>query len=400
MLSMLTISREMLSDALPELSSSRIKSLSTYDLICQTNLLVYPSAGVPVYTPFGQRVFDKMSQVIHSSAQRHGLSKLSLPVLQAAQLFERSGRYEDFGDGIYRTHNNSYILSPTSEEQIISFLSKRIRSYRSLPLHLYQIKPLFRNNQAHGVTRNKEFITFESYSFHINKENLIADFKLYDDLFKSILDTFKIDYFKHNKYEESHYIDYLFETKNGEYNVPKSKPQLDQQCDLNSTVRASSICMGMIVKPSISETFRLRVDTAHSGLQSLHVGTFGLGLLRAITAIVEQKRDEYGLRLPPCLQPYAAVFIPESIKHAVHYNEFLSFALTRGDIVVDNRKCDRVYKIRYAFFIGVERVIYITRSNGVLTYHVVYRSGESEEFSNLTSLNTALSEGATASVFA
>lgn len=389
---MIQILDEILTDSLPLLKQERIKSLSNYQLVREANILDYPIGGIPIYTPYGHKVFEKLRTLLRKKASKYGLTELLLSILQLQELFQKSNRYDVFKDDIYATHKkNTYILSPTSEEQIIDFLSRRIRSYRALPLYLYQIRQLFRNNSAHGITRNKEFIVFESYSFHSDKNSLIEAFTLYDDFFKEVLMELGITYFNNAKSEEKNYIDYLFLTQDGEYKFSNEVlNKLITNYDGRLT-RASSLCMGMTVDQSIAKRLNFHINSHDSNLGDIYIGTFGFGFIRALSAIVEQQRDEKGIKLPSCLQPYSAIFIPEKHDSLDCYESLFTFFDERGDVIVDNRKCDRRYKINSAFFMGVSKVMYSKQDplNGV-KYFVLNRTGILNECNSIEQLNKLL----------
>lgn len=388
---MMSILGEMLTNDLPLLHHEHIKNLNIYQLFCKANILAYPSSGIPIYTPYGLKIFQKLEHLLRKIAKKYGFTELLLSVLQSRDLFHKSGRYDIFKEDILSTlEKKNYILSPTSEEQIASFLSTRIRSYRALPLHLYQIRQFFRNNNAHGVTRNKEFIVFDSYSLHASKESLREAFLLYDSFFKEVLSQLNIIFFINTKSEERNYIEYLFLTQDGEYKLPK-KLLIEQLPNYNGKIsKASSICMGMIVDPIVSQSFNFKVDKTPTHSEKVYIGAFGFGLIRALTAIIEQQRDDKGINLPTCLQPYSAIFIPENNGDLSHHEKLLSFFEERGDIVIDDRKCGRNYKINYAFFIGVTKIIYTDTLPNYTKYHILHRSGKADECDNLEKLNQIL----------
>ncbi len=142
----------------------------SHQLMLRAGLIRRVAAGVYAYLPLGQRVIHKVSQLIREEMNRAGGQELLLPALQPAELWQESGRWELMGKEMMRLqdrHARDFCLGPTHEEVITDLVRREIRSYRQLPLTLYQIQTKFRDEirPRFGLMRGREFIMKDAYSF-------------------------------------------------------------------------------------------------------------------------------------------------------------------------------------------------------------------------------------------
>jgi prolyl-tRNA synthetase len=158
----------------------------SHQLMLRAGLIRRVAAGVYSYLPLGQRVIQKVSQIIREEMNRAGGQELLLPALQPAELWQESGRWELMGKEMMRLqdrHERDFCLGPTHEEVITDLVRREIRSYRQLPLNLYQIQTKFRDEirPRFGLMRGREFIMKDAYSF--DRDDAGADLsyrKMYD----------------------------------------------------------------------------------------------------------------------------------------------------------------------------------------------------------------------------
>jgi prolyl-tRNA synthetase len=158
----------------------------SHQLMLRAGLIRRVAAGVYSYLPLGQRVIHKVSQIIREEMNRAGGQELLLPALQPAELWQESGRWELMGKEMMRLqdrHERDFCLGPTHEEVITDLVRREIRSYRQLPLNLYQIQTKFRDEirPRFGLMRGREFIMKDAYSF--DRDDAGADLsyrKMYD----------------------------------------------------------------------------------------------------------------------------------------------------------------------------------------------------------------------------
>ena len=132
------------------------------------------AAGIYNWMPMGLRVQRKVEQIVREEMARAGALELSMPVVQPAELWEESGRWELYGPELCRLedrHQRQFCLGPTHEEVITQIARGEIKSYKQLPVNLFQIQTKFRDEirPRFGVMRSREFVMKDGYSFHIDQ---------------------------------------------------------------------------------------------------------------------------------------------------------------------------------------------------------------------------------------
>src|SRR5262245_22140988 len=142
----------------------------SHQLMLRAGLIRRVASGIYSYLPLGHRVLQKVSQIIREEMNRAGAQELLLPAMQPAELWQESGRWELMGKEMMRLkdrHERDFCLGPTHEEVITDLVRREIRSYRQLPLMLYQIQTKFRDEirPRFGLMRGREFVMKDAYSF-------------------------------------------------------------------------------------------------------------------------------------------------------------------------------------------------------------------------------------------
>ena len=149
----------------------------SHQLMSRAGLIRRVAAGIYSWMPLGLRVLRKVEHIVREEMNRVGALELSMPIVQPAELWQESGRWEQYGPELCRfrdRHERDFCLGPTHEE-IITFLSRNeIKSYKQLPLNFYQIQTKFRDEirPRFGIMRSREFIMKDAYSFHIDHASL------------------------------------------------------------------------------------------------------------------------------------------------------------------------------------------------------------------------------------
>ena len=150
------------------------------------------SAGIYSWLPFGFRVLKKIERIVREEQNRSGAQELLMPTIQSADLWRRSGRYEDYGKEMLRIqdrHDRDMLYGPTNEELITEIFAASVRSYRDLPQNLYHIQWKFRDEvrPRFGVMRGREFYMKDAYSFDLDAE---AGRIAYNKMFVAYLRTY------------------------------------------------------------------------------------------------------------------------------------------------------------------------------------------------------------------
>src|SRR5688572_1262407 len=144
------------------------------------------AAGIYSFLPLGWRVVQKIARIVREEMNRAGASEVFLPAVLPAELWQESGRWQQYGDTLLRLKDRkgaSFVIGPTHEEAIIDLVRGDVRSYRQLPLNLYQIQTKFRDElrPRAGLMRGREFIMKDAYSFHASEPDAKREYQnMYD----------------------------------------------------------------------------------------------------------------------------------------------------------------------------------------------------------------------------
>ena len=158
--------------------------IASHRLLLRAGMIRKTASGVYTFLPLGYRVLSKIEAIVREEMNAIGAQEIMMPALQPAELWHESGRWDDYGPELMRLvdrHDHGFCLGPTHEELITSLVRHELRSYKQLPLSLYQIQVKFRDEirPRFGLLRSREFIMKDAYSFHASQESLQ---KTYDDM--------------------------------------------------------------------------------------------------------------------------------------------------------------------------------------------------------------------------
>ncbi|OAS83302.1 MULTISPECIES: proline--tRNA ligase [Metabacillus] len=166
--------------------------VKSHQLMLRAGFTRQNTSGVYSYLPLAHKVLKKIEQIVREEMNNAGASELLMPALQQAELWQESGRWYSYGPELMRLkdrHNREFALGATHEEMITSLVRDEIKSYKRLPLSLYQIQTKFRDEKRprFGVLRGREFIMKDAYSFHATHESLdevyVKMFTAYQNIF-------------------------------------------------------------------------------------------------------------------------------------------------------------------------------------------------------------------------
>jgi prolyl-tRNA synthetase len=149
------------------------------------------AAGLYTWLPLGLRVLRKVEGVVREEMNASGAQEVSMPVVQPAELWQESGRWEQYGPELLRIqdrHQRDFCLGPTHEEVITSLVRDEIKSYKQLPLNLYQIQTKVRDEirPRFGIMRSREFLMKDAYSFHVDQSSLEDTYQVMFDAYTNI----------------------------------------------------------------------------------------------------------------------------------------------------------------------------------------------------------------------
>ncbi len=171
----------------------------SHQLLLRAGYIRQVTSGVYTYLPLGHRVIQNIEKIIREEHEKYDIVELMMPILLPADLWRRSGRYETYGPELFRLqdrHERDSILGPTHEETFTEILKGEVKSYKRLPLHLYQIQTKFRDEKRprFGLLRTREFIMKDAYSFDVDEEGLDVSYQTFDEMYTKIFDRMGLTY--------------------------------------------------------------------------------------------------------------------------------------------------------------------------------------------------------------
>ncbi len=173
--------------------------IPSHQLMLRAGLIRKLASGLYVWLPLGLRVLRKVERIVREEMDRSGALELSMPVVQPAELWQESGRWEQYGPELLRfhdRHNREFCLGPTHEEIITDLARNQLKSYRQLPVNFYQIQTKFRDEirPRFGVMRAREFLMKDAYSFHTDQESLQQTYDLMHATYSRIFSRCGLDF--------------------------------------------------------------------------------------------------------------------------------------------------------------------------------------------------------------
>ena len=156
-------------------------------------------SGLYNFLPLGKRVLDNVRQVVKEELDKAGCQEVDLAFVTPAALWEESGRFEKYGKELLRfkdRKSNDFVLGPTHEEMMVNLVRQTVKSYKQLPINLYQIKTKFRDEirPRFGLMRGREFLMKDGYSFAADEEGMKADFAVMEQAYSRIFERLGLDY--------------------------------------------------------------------------------------------------------------------------------------------------------------------------------------------------------------
>lgn len=171
----------------------------SHQLMLRAGLIKRIAAGIYTWMPLGLKVVRNVERVVREEMENAGAVELSMPVVQPAELWEESGRWEQYGPELCRLkdrHDRDFCLGPTHEEVITDLAKTEIKSYKRLPVNFFQIQTKFRDEirPRFGVMRSREFVMKDAYSFHENQASLEETYWRMHEAYSTIFDRLGLDY--------------------------------------------------------------------------------------------------------------------------------------------------------------------------------------------------------------
>jgi len=171
----------------------------SHKLMMRAGMIKKLGAGIYTLMPMGLRVVKKVEAIVREEMNRAGAVELAMPVVQPAELWQETGRFEKMGPELLRIkdrHGHDFVIQPTSEEVVTDMARQEIRSYKQLPKNFYQIQTKFRDERRprFGLMRGREFIMKDAYSFDRDPASAKASYQIMTAAYRRIFDRFGLTY--------------------------------------------------------------------------------------------------------------------------------------------------------------------------------------------------------------
>ena len=171
----------------------------SHQLMLRAGMIRRLAGGLYTWLPMGLRVLRKVERIVREEMDRSGAQEVLMPAIQPAELWQESGRWEEYGDELLRLkdrHERDFCYGPTHEEVITDIARNELKSYRDLPANFYQIQTKFRDERRprFGVMRSREFLMKDAYSFHASPESLNETYDLMVETYSAIFRRLGLDF--------------------------------------------------------------------------------------------------------------------------------------------------------------------------------------------------------------
>jgi prolyl-tRNA synthetase len=330
----------------------------SHQLMLRAGMIRQEAAGIYAWLPLGLRVLKKIEQVVREEMNRAGAVEILMPTLQLADLWRESGRYDDYGEEMLRIkdrHERDLLYGPTAEEVVTDIFRSYVKSYKDLPLNLYNIQWKFRDERRprFGVMRGREFLMKDAYSFDVDEASARA---AYNRMFLAYLNVYARLGLKAIPVRAdtgpiggdlSHEFIILAETGESEVFAHRDlvemgapgpdidwrgdlQPLVDQRTalyaasdemhdqarfeaeapeDKRMTARGIEVGHIFYFGEKYSKPMGAKVAGPDGKDTPVHMGSYGVGVSRLVAAIIEASHDDAGIIWPDSVAPFGVAVV-------------------------------------------------------------------------------------------
>ena len=362
----------------------------SHQLMLRAGMIRKVSSGIYTWLPLGLKVLRKIENIVRDEMDQSGAQEVLMPMVHPKELWEETKRWEKMGPELLRfkdRHDRDFCLGPTHEEVITDLVRNNVKSYKELPLNIYQIQTKFRDEirPRYGVMRGREFLMKDSYSFNIDEASLQETYLLMRNTYKKILERIGLEYkivkadsgaIGGDASEEFHVL-----AENGEDTIAISDASefaINTELLLNEGEDISTLegkpspdGNGVIeIKKGIevghifqlgkiyTELMKVNVLNQEGRAVDLFMGCYGIGVSRLVAAAIEQNNDDKGIIWPEAIAPYEVNIVaigyakePQIAEAANNLSEQLQ--AMGYEVIVDDRKDGYGTKMKDAELIGI-----------------------------------------------
>lgn len=269
----------------------------SHQLMLRAGMIRKLASGLYVWLPTGLRVLKKVENIVREEMVNAGAIEISMPVVQPADLWQESGRWEQYGPELLRFVDRGerpFVLGPTHEEVITDLIRNEISSYKQLPLNLFQIQTKFRDEvrPRFGVMRAREFLMKDAYSFHTSQESLQetydAMYQAYSKIFTRIGLDFRAVQADTGSIGGSASHEFQVLAQSGEDDIVFSTDS-----DFAANIELAEAVAPAITRPAPEETLRL-LDTPNAKTIAALVEQFNLSIEKSVKTLIVHAAEESG----------------------------------------------------------------------------------------------------------
>jgi len=362
----------------------------SHQLMLRAGMIRKVSSGIYTWLPLGLKVLRKIENIVREEMDLSGAQEVLMPMVQPKELWEETNRWEKMGPELLRIkdrHERDFCLGPTHEEVITDLIRNNVKSYKELPLNIYQIQTKFRDEirPRYGIMRGREFLMKDSYSFNINEESLQETYIEMRNTYKKILERIGLEYkivkadsgaIGGDASEEFHVL-----AENGEDTIAVSDasefaintdlllgdgddvsslegqpfPGGDGVIEIKKGIEVGHIFqLGKVY----TEAMKVNVSNQEGRSVDLCMGCYGIGVSRLVAAAIEQNHDEKGIIWPEAITPFeiniVAIGYTKEPKIAAAANNLYEKLSSMGyEVILDDRKDGYGTKMKDAELIGI-----------------------------------------------
>ena len=314
----------------------------SHKLMLRAGMIRQLAAGIYTWLPLGYRVLKKVEAVIREEMNNSGAQEILMPAIQPAELWRESERWDQYGPELLRIndrHKREFCFGPTHEEVITDLVRREVRSYKQLPLILYQIQTKFRDEirPRFGIMRSREFLMKDAYSFHLNDQSLEETYEKMYSTYTKIFNRLGLNFraviadsgnIGGDKSHEFHVLaesgeDQIVFSKNSDYASNLERALIDLGEEAHKLESARGIEVGHIFQlgKKYSKCMKTNCLDEHGKSVTLTMGCYGIGVSRIVAAAIEQNNDEKGIIWPIAMAPYQLALIPVNMHKSVRLRE-------------------------------------------------------------------------------
>ena len=372
--------------------------LISHKLMVRSGMIKKTAAGIYSWLPIGLKVLKKVEEIVRKNLNNFDAEEILMPMVQPAELWKESGRYGEYGKELLKfddRSNRGFVLGPTHEEIICEIFRSHPKSYKDLPVNLYQIQTKFRDEirPRFGVMRSREFLMKDAYSFDIDEKGLVKSYGKMKDAYISIFNEIGLDYrivkadsgnIGGDVSEEFHILadsgedliavsdssDFAANVEVLNYDKDPSELEGKESPDGKGKLKIKrGIEVGHIFQLGQKYSQAMNVGVKDMNGNSIHpfMGCYGIGVSRIVAAAIEQNHDDRGIQWPDKITPFGVNIIcldPESDEIMKVCSEIYSILQKSGfDPLLDDRDIRAGIKFKEHELLGIPYSIIIGPNN-------------------------------------